>query len=116
MVQPLATTASLLLPLARFIFSEIVLGNSCTFLEVLNYCFIPKTAKDIPYRLDIYELLNRKSSLIVRVAAASGVAHEFLIIIPPKVKIKNGTSSFYSSIYATVRFKSMNPRYNICMY
>ena len=33
--------------------------------------------KDIPYRLDIYELLNRTSSRIVRVAAASGLAQEF---------------------------------------
>ena len=34
-----------------------------------------------PYRLDIYELLNRTSSRIVRVAAASGVAQEFWILL-----------------------------------
>ena len=34
----------------------------------------------IPYRLDIYELLNRTSGQIVRVAAASGVSQEFRIV------------------------------------
>ena len=53
----------------------------------------------IPYRLDIYELLNRTSSRIVRVAAASGVAQEFRIVLSPKVKIKNSTSSVYSRLY-----------------
>ena len=51
----------------------------------------------IPYRLDIFELLNRTSSRIVRVATASGGAQEFRIVLPPKVKIKNSTSSVYSS-------------------
>ena len=37
-----------------------------------------------PYRLDICELLNRKSSRIVRVASDSELAHEFQIVLPPK--------------------------------
>ena len=52
----------------------------------------------LPYRLDIYELLNRTSSRIVRVAAASGLAREFWILLPPNVRIKNSTSSVYSSL------------------
>ena len=40
----------------------------------------------IPYRIDIYELLNRTSSRIVRVAL------EIQIVLPSKVKIKNSTS------------------------
>ena len=48
---------------------------------------------------DIYELLNRMSSRIVQVAAASGLAQEFRIVLPPKVKIKSNTSSVYSSLY-----------------
>ena len=50
-------------------------------------------------RLDIYEPLNRTRSRIVRVAAASGLAQEFRIELPPKVKIKNSTSSVCSSLY-----------------
>ena len=58
--------------------------------------------RKIPYRLEIYELLNRTSSrIIVRVAAASGLAQEFQIVLPPKVKIKNSTSSVYSRLYCT---------------
>ena len=53
----------------------------------------------IPHRLDIYELLNRTSSRIVRVAAASGLAQEFRIVLQPKVNIRNSTSSVYSSLY-----------------
>ena len=62
----------------------------------------------IPYRLDIYELLNRTSSEIVRVAAASGLAQGFRIVLSPKVKIKNSTSSVYSSLYgiAFISFQS----------
>ena len=37
---------------------------------------------DIPYRLDIYEPLNRTSSRIVRVTAASGLALECRIVLP----------------------------------
>ena len=55
----------------------------------------------IEYRLDIYELLNRTSSRIIRVAAASGVVQEFRIVISPKVKIKNSTSSVYSTLYGS---------------
>ena len=50
-----------------------------------------------PLCLVIYELLNRTSSRIIRVTAASGLAREFLIVLPPKVKINNSTSSVYSS-------------------
>ena len=48
----------------------------------------------IPYRLNIYEPLNRTSSRIVQVAAASGVAQEFRIVhvLPSKFKIKNITT------------------------
>ena len=53
----------------------------------------------LPYWLDIYELLKGTSSRIVRVAAASGLAQGFRIILPPKVKIKNSTSSVYSRLY-----------------
>ena len=55
----------------------------------------------VPYRLDIYELLNRTSSWIERVAAASGLVQEFQIVLAPKVKIKNNTSSVYSRLYGT---------------
>ena len=48
-------------------------------------------------RLDIYEPLNRTRSRIVRVAAASGLAHKFRIVLRPK--IKNSTSSVYSRLY-----------------
>ena len=47
------------------------------------------------YRIDsIYT-----SSRIVRVAAASGLAQEFWLVLLQKVKIRNGTSSVYSSLY-----------------
>ena len=55
--------------------------------------------KRLPYRIDIYELLNRTSSRIVRVESASELAQEFWIELPPKVKIKNSTSSVFSSLY-----------------
>ena len=42
----------------------------------------------IPYRRDIYELLNRASSLIVRVAEARRLAQEFLIILPANLKLR----------------------------
>ena len=42
--------------------------------------------------------MNRPSSRIVRGEAARGLAQEFWIV--PKVKIKNSTSSVYSSLYA----------------
>ena len=61
----------------------------------MDSCFIGL----VPYRLDIYELLNRTSSRIVQKVAASRLAREFLIVLPPKVKIKNRTSSVYSSLY-----------------
>ena len=54
------------------------------------------------YRIDsiyVCELLNRTSSRIVRVVAASGLAQEFRIVLPSKVKIKNSSSSVYSRIY-----------------
>ena len=56
---------------------------------------------DLPYRrdIDIYEPLNRKSSRIARVAAASGLAKEFQTVLSAKVKINNSTSSVYSRLY-----------------
>ena len=66
------------------------------------HCFIihwKLKGMKIPYRLDIYQLLNRTCSRILRVAAASGVSQEFRIVLPPKVKIKNSTSSVYLSLY-----------------
>ena len=47
---------------------------------------------------DIFELLSRTSSRIVRVAAASGLAREFWIVLSPKFQIKNSTSSVYSRL------------------
>ena len=63
------------------------------------FCITFISHKRIPYRLDIYELLNRTSSRIVRVAAACGLGQEFRIVLPPKVNVKNSTSSVYSSLY-----------------
>ena len=48
-----------------------------------------------------FELLNRTSSRIVRVAAAyaaSGIALEFRIVLQSKVKIKHSKSSVYSRL------------------
>ena len=45
---------------------------------VVSHIFICGT----PYRIDIYGLLNRTSSRIVRVAAANGLAQEFRILLP----------------------------------
>ena len=56
---------------------------------------------EIPHRLDLYELLYRTSSRIVRVVAASGLSQEFQIVLPTEVKIKNNTSSVYSRLYGT---------------
>ena len=53
------------------------------------------------YRCDIYDPLNRTSSRIVREAAASGLAQEFRIVLPAKVKIKNSSSSVYSRLYGS---------------
>ena len=46
-----------------------------------------------------YTPLNRTSSRILRVAAASWLAQEFQIVFPAKVKIKNSTTSVYSPLY-----------------
>ena len=54
---------------------------------------------EIPDRRNLYEPLNITSSRIVRVAAASGLAQEFQIVLQAKVKIKNITSSVYSRLY-----------------
>ena len=54
---------------------------------------------NLPYRRAIYELLNRMSSRIVQVVAASGLAQEFWIVLPAKDKHKNSTSSVYSRLY-----------------
>ena len=53
---------------------------------------LSKISTFIPYRRDMYEPLKRTSSQIVRVAAASGLAQEFRIVLPAKVKNKNSTS------------------------
>ena len=55
----------------------------------------------------------RTSSQIVRVAAASGLAQEFLIGLQPKVKIKNNTSSVYLPLYSTVIRHTETRRYNL---
>ena len=57
----------------------------------------------IPYRRKIYEPLNRTSSQIVRVAAASGIADEFRIVLPVKEKNKNSTNSVYLRLYGAQR-------------
>ena len=48
----------------------------------------------------MYETLNRMSSRIVQVAAASGLAEEFLVVL--QLKIKNSTSSVYSRLHGTL--------------
>ena len=63
--------------------------------------------ENIPYRLDMYEPLNRMSSQIVRVEAASGLAQEIQIVVPPKDKIKNSTSSVNSRLYGKFKFPKM---------
>ena len=55
--------------------------------------------RHLPYRRDIYEPLNRKSSRIVRLAAANVLAEEFWIALTAKVKIKNSKSSVHSRLY-----------------
>ena len=45
------------------------------------------------------------SSRIVQLAAASGLAQEFRIVPPPKVKTKNSTSSVYLSLYGKLNNK-----------
>ena len=56
---------------------------------------------EAPHRLDTYEPLNRPSSRIVRVVAASEQAQEFRIGFQSKGKINNCTSSVYSHLYGT---------------
>ena len=70
-------------------------------LLVLNATKALHPGRKIPYRLDAYKLLNRTSSRIIRVAAASGQVQEFPIVLPPKVKIKNSARSVYSRLYGT---------------
>ena len=41
------------------------------------------------------------TSWIARVTAASGLVQKFRIVLQPKVKIKNNTSSVYSSLYGS---------------
>ena len=53
--------------------------------------------KDVQIDSNSTSKQNDKSK--VRVAVASGLAQEFLIVLPPKVKIKNSTSSVYSILY-----------------
>ena len=62
--------------------------------------YYPKKMSDkLPYRLDIYEPLNRTSSRIEKVAAASSA---------PKIKIKNSTSSVYLSIRYLAKLSQIN--------
>ena len=49
--------------------------------------------------------LNRTSSKILR--AEAGLAQEFRIVLPTKVKIKNSTSSFYSRLYGICLIRSI---------
>ena len=59
------------------------------------------TLGHIPYRLDIYELLNRTSSQIVLMAAASRLAQKFRIVLSPKVKIKK--SKYELGLFESIR-------------
>ena len=56
----------------------------CGQYEANTWCSIKKVYNWLPYRLEIYKLLNKTSSRIV---------------LPPKVIFKNSTSSVYSSLY-----------------
>ena len=74
--------SSLLHTICR-VFNRIVLTFSFN-------CFI-----DLPYRLDVSELMNRTSSRIVRLAAAIGLVQEFRRLIPTKVQ---------STVFAFIRY------------
>ena len=65
------------------------------FVETALLIVVGHYAIQIQYRRDIYESLNRTSSRI----AASGLAQEFRIVLPAKVKIKNSTSSVHAVQY-----------------
>ena len=72
-------------------------------LFIVNKNLIKSIFKISPY-LDsntVYKLLDRASSRIVLdiVASASGLAQDFFISFPPKVKIKNSAGSVYSHLY-----------------
>ena len=66
-------------------------------ISVISCLVTSFTQGHLPYRT-IDEHFNRTSSRIVQVAAASELAHEFCIVLPAKVKIKNTTSSVYSRV------------------
>ena len=76
----------------NLIISRFPCNIKCIFAFIRSWLFI-KTNKwffvsiNLPYRLDIYELLKRTSSRIVPVAIASRLAQEFRIVLSPKVKI-----------------------------
>ena len=55
--------------------------------NIKSICTLSKCVNNSSNRLDIYEILNRTSSRIVRMAAASGLIKEFQKILTPKVKI-----------------------------
>ena len=67
-----------------------------------KYWNMPENWLDVNADRGTYDRpLNRTSSRIVRVAAASGLTQDFRIVFPPKVKFKNSTSSVYSGLYGT---------------
>ena len=72
-------------------------------------CILHKIKNILVIQKDIYVLCTictvyyidsiYTSSRIVRVAAASELAQEFWMVLPPKVKVRNSTSSVYSRLY-----------------
>ena len=70
-------------------------GSVCDLsqsIESQEFCFQNKPLEGEGHECSI---ANSKISRIVRVAAASGLAKIFRIVLPSKVKIKDSTSSFY---------------------
>ena len=66
-----------LIPLFSKLFSNQKQDSKCLLLCQIGEVVMQR---HLPYRRDIYEPLNRKSSRIVRVAAASGMAKESRIV------------------------------------
>ena len=82
--------------------------NHILFFNTVKSGLLISRREGLPYRLDIYKLLNIKSSRTVQVAAATGLAQEFRIVLPAKVWNKNSTRSVYSHLLTTYS-KSLMP-------
>ena len=86
------------------ILKQIVFNLASSWYLIFSFQLISSLGfyKHIVETLDIYELLHRMSSRIIRVAVAYRLVQEFRTELPPKVKIKNKTSSVYSRLLYTV--------------